>query len=160
MRSFRSAVSLIARFMGPTGPRWAPCWPHEPCYLGCVIHLGAISQQVPQLLFCTMTLKTMLLELLPKPRGQWDKMSETEVKLDGSTYIPSDVVYTLRPKLWNCSVWKIRISSPLRCSIYLRNKNINLYVFSHVQHLNVARSWNPSLQYGQIFFRCRQMGEL
>ena len=20
---------------GPTGPRWAPCWPHEPCYLGC-----------------------------------------------------------------------------------------------------------------------------
>ena len=33
--------SLIARFMGPTwgqlgppGPRWAPSWPHEPCYLG------------------------------------------------------------------------------------------------------------------------------
>ena len=33
--------SLIARFMGqhgahlgPTGPRQAPCWPHEPCYLG------------------------------------------------------------------------------------------------------------------------------
>ena len=20
--------------MGPTGPRWAPCWPHEFCYLG------------------------------------------------------------------------------------------------------------------------------
>ena len=20
--------------MGPTGPMWAPCWPHEPCYLG------------------------------------------------------------------------------------------------------------------------------
>ena len=34
-------LSLIARFMGPTwahlgptGPRWAPCWPHELCYLG------------------------------------------------------------------------------------------------------------------------------
>ena len=34
--------SQIAKFMGPTngahlvpvGPRWAPCWPHEPCYLG------------------------------------------------------------------------------------------------------------------------------
>ena len=32
---------LIARFMGPTWahlgptePRWAPCWPHELCYLG------------------------------------------------------------------------------------------------------------------------------
>ena len=20
--------------MGPTGPRWSPCWPHELCYLG------------------------------------------------------------------------------------------------------------------------------
>ena len=20
--------------LGPTGPMWAPCWPHEPCYLG------------------------------------------------------------------------------------------------------------------------------
>ena len=34
-------VTLIARFMGPThlgptGPRRAPCWPHEPCYLGCI----------------------------------------------------------------------------------------------------------------------------
>ena len=33
--------TLITRFMGPTwgpsgadGPRWAPCWPHELCYLG------------------------------------------------------------------------------------------------------------------------------
>ena len=43
--------TLIARFMGPTwgpsgswghhgahlgpvGPRWSPCWPHEPCYQG------------------------------------------------------------------------------------------------------------------------------
>ena len=33
--------TLIARFMGPTwgpsgptGPRWARCWPHELCYLG------------------------------------------------------------------------------------------------------------------------------
>ena len=37
-----SKASLIARFMGqhgahlgPTGPRWAPCWPYEPYYLGC-----------------------------------------------------------------------------------------------------------------------------
>ena len=30
-----SLPSLIARFMGPTwGPSGAPCWPHEPCYLG------------------------------------------------------------------------------------------------------------------------------
>ena len=36
-----STSSLIARFMGPTWgpsgadrPQWAPCWPHELCYLG------------------------------------------------------------------------------------------------------------------------------
>ena len=56
---------LIARFMGPTwGPpgscRWAPCRPHEPCYLGlrgyndlsskgfCSMHLAAISRRVPK----------------------------------------------------------------------------------------------------------------
>ena len=22
--------------LGQTGPRWAPCWPHECCYLGCI----------------------------------------------------------------------------------------------------------------------------
>ena len=34
----------ITRFMGPpwahlrpTGPRWAPCWPHELCYLGYMV---------------------------------------------------------------------------------------------------------------------------
>ena len=33
--------TLISRFvgptwahLGPTGPRWAPCWPHELCYVG------------------------------------------------------------------------------------------------------------------------------
>ena len=44
-RKHQSLAPLIARFMGPTwgqhgahlgptGPRWAPCWPHESCYLG------------------------------------------------------------------------------------------------------------------------------
>ena len=23
--------------LGPTGPRWATCWSHEPCYLGCEV---------------------------------------------------------------------------------------------------------------------------
>ena len=40
---YRNISTLIAKFMGPTwgpsgptGPKWAPCWPHEPCYLGSV----------------------------------------------------------------------------------------------------------------------------
>ena len=39
--SKQDTMHLIARFMGPTwaqlgptGPRWAPSWPHELCYLG------------------------------------------------------------------------------------------------------------------------------
>ena len=41
--------TLIVRFMGPTwgpsgaeGPRWAPCWPHELCYLGKIFR-GCLS---------------------------------------------------------------------------------------------------------------------
>ena len=25
---------ILGSHLGPTGPRWAPCWPHELCYLG------------------------------------------------------------------------------------------------------------------------------
>ena len=46
--------SLIARFVGPTwgptGPRWAPCWPHELCYLGCydnIIRSALKSKRCP-----------------------------------------------------------------------------------------------------------------
>ena len=38
--------TLIERFMeptwghlGPTGPRWAWCWPHDPCYLGTLFYI-------------------------------------------------------------------------------------------------------------------------
>ena len=41
----KTLSTLITRFMGPTwgpsgptGPRWASCWPHEICYLGSFFH--------------------------------------------------------------------------------------------------------------------------
>ena len=44
-------TSQIAKLMGPTwahlgpvGPRWAPCWPHESCYQGC-LKLGLLMSQ-------------------------------------------------------------------------------------------------------------------
>ena len=55
--SWYSIGSQIAKFMGPTwssswgqhgsnlgpvGPRWAPCWPHEPCYQGSDAMLGTL----------------------------------------------------------------------------------------------------------------------
>ena len=27
-------IGQLGAHLGPTGPRWVPCWPHEPCYLG------------------------------------------------------------------------------------------------------------------------------
>ena len=31
------------RHLGPIGPRWVPCWPNEPCYLGIFMTLGPMS---------------------------------------------------------------------------------------------------------------------
>ena len=31
--------------LGPAGPRWAPCCPHEPCYLGMYKNMGFIPIQ-------------------------------------------------------------------------------------------------------------------
>ena len=45
-----SISTQIAKFMGPTwghlghvGPRWAPCWSHEPCYQGSLFWLHKLS---------------------------------------------------------------------------------------------------------------------
>ena len=56
-------LAQIAKFMGstwgphlgPVGPRWAPWWPHEPCFQGDFVHVTA-----PQLPF-------FLLNWLPVP---------------------------------------------------------------------------------------------
>ena len=32
--SGQSSWAQNGAHLGPTGPRWAPCWPHEPCYQG------------------------------------------------------------------------------------------------------------------------------
>ena len=34
--------------MGPTGPRWAPCWPHELCYLGSILAQPHLSDILPR----------------------------------------------------------------------------------------------------------------
>ena len=31
----QSSLGQHGAHLGPVGPRWAPCWPHEPCYQGC-----------------------------------------------------------------------------------------------------------------------------
>ena len=28
--------------LGPVGPRWAPCWPHEPCYHGIYVEMAVL----------------------------------------------------------------------------------------------------------------------
>ena len=36
----RSSWGQHGAHLGPAGPRWAPCWPHEHCYLGRLTLLG------------------------------------------------------------------------------------------------------------------------
>ena len=31
---YQGSWGLLGANLRPTGPRWAPCWPHEPCYQG------------------------------------------------------------------------------------------------------------------------------
>ena len=42
--------------LGPVGPRWAPCWPHKPCYLGPCEPTGHRSQNVSQNIRVTVAL--------------------------------------------------------------------------------------------------------
>ena len=58
--NYQSVIpSQIAKFMwptwgppgGPVSPRWAPHWPHEPCYQGCVISQTTQHSHVCQLLW-------------------------------------------------------------------------------------------------------------
>ena len=53
--SLQSSWDQHGAHLGPVGPRWAPCWPHEPCYQGTsikqvVFHL-AILLHTSQYLF-------------------------------------------------------------------------------------------------------------
>ena len=54
----RKKTSQIAKFLGPTwgppgscrhqmGPMLAPCWPHEPCYHGCLGNSGSVQKYPP-----------------------------------------------------------------------------------------------------------------
>ena len=52
--------------LGPTGPRWAPCWPHEACYLG-ELHEDVITYQTAKIkvdfvYYCTTHLWLLLLK--------------------------------------------------------------------------------------------------
>ena len=37
--------------LGPVGPRWAPCWPHAPCYQGHLSIAGPIPEIMSGMLF-------------------------------------------------------------------------------------------------------------
>ena len=69
MYTEHSFLSLIAKFMGqhgahlgPTSPRWAPCWPHELCYLGCFdkdpVHRHALLDNIRKLITLLITKNT------------------------------------------------------------------------------------------------------
>ena len=64
-------TTLIARFLGPkwahlgpTGPMWVPCWPHELCYMGSQMCWFHVAGQYIQLTLITMWSPRGLKQLL------------------------------------------------------------------------------------------------
>ena len=37
---YQSSRGQHVAYLGPDGPRWAPSWPHEPCYQGIITQYG------------------------------------------------------------------------------------------------------------------------
>ena len=73
-------VPLIARFMGPTwgpsgaeGPRWAPCWPLEVCYLS-HFHIFYFDANVPEVV----KLKDVW---ILKKKCHWDMLLDDKLSL-------------------------------------------------------------------------------
>ena len=61
-------ASLIAKFMGPTwGPpgadRWAPCCPHAPCYLGCILPNRHLLEQSSRCIIYALSIAVLWLSI-------------------------------------------------------------------------------------------------
>ena len=37
MSHITNSLGQHGAHLGPVGPRWAPCWPHKPCYQECLV---------------------------------------------------------------------------------------------------------------------------
>ena len=90
--------------LGPVGPRWAPCWPHEPCYQGSYqcrdSHCGDMMvSQVPYLFDCDLY--------------TWERCFYIEIDshLSMLFYITSEFYVSLWqgviPTDWSWSMWKL-----------------------------------------------------
>ena len=44
---YQGSLGLHGAHLGPTGPRWAPCWPNEPCYQGNHMDCLILSEDIP-----------------------------------------------------------------------------------------------------------------
>ena len=53
--------------LGPTGPRWAPCWPHELCYLGIVMRPYCLYNGNPVLVRQHLYIETATWEIYCEP---------------------------------------------------------------------------------------------
>ena len=79
-------LSQVARFMGlhgaqlgPTGPRWAPFWPNEPCYQGCsdflCLHYRSILPISPWSFSCHQGNITIVQTSVKQPPKIWKNKS-------------------------------------------------------------------------------------
>ena len=65
---YQSSWGQHGAHLGPVGPRWAPCWPHEPCYQGSYTRVMSHKHHVISFLQPVYSLLKYSLRLITKKK--------------------------------------------------------------------------------------------
>ena len=102
--SLSCLVPQIARLMGLVGPRWAPWWPHEPCYQGQVMAVTC-SETNHYLNQCW-----LIFDWAPKNKLQWNFHWNSSVFFKENTF--EIVVCKMAAILFRLQCIKVREERP------------------------------------------------
>ena len=92
--------------LGPTGPRWAPCWPHELCYLGhnTKHHISLILKWLISRVACWLTVMgacmcmCMCMCMQSYERNAFNKITSSPVTFINALYFTSVLARELGPR--------------------------------------------------------------
>ena len=108
-------LSQIAKFMGPTWdppgsyrPRWAPCWPHEPCYLRCFTRQCEQSVEWPPMVIAG-NIETNEIWYIKNVAGKSAILLYVACWLTALDNL-TDLVYCVTTSLWGSSFILVSIS--------------------------------------------------
>ena len=151
---------VIARFVGPTwahlgltGPRWAPCWPHELCYLGMPPFIF-ISTNRSKLKFPSSLLRGSLTCIKGPGRSRWSVLENgDEFRMIVILCIPYHVM------IWKIILthWSLEKYFYIYTSDYIQQKALGFIVDV------LLPSWSMdqfSLEVQRDLGRCRRLDRI